>query len=357
MELSIIIWSVVFVVVAAATLFFIRFIFVKRSKTSFEQNRKSAYLNQFLEKKPRLFLGNIFSKSSNLNEIYSNLKDSLISSDVGLSLANKIIEHIKFAGPKTADEIKIQAKKQLLDILNSQNSASQSSNIKGQSSNIKGNNIKDNNIKGEKVKGEKGKLPVIYLFVGVNGVGKTTTLGKIAKKISLQNKKLIFAAADTFRAAAQDQLDTWAKAVGAKIVKGESQDPASVAYKAVDIAIKDGADMVFIDTAGRLHNKTNLLEELKKIVRVTEKIAPITQTFLVLDAMTGQNGLNQAKIFTQAVNVTGVILTKMDGTAKGGVIFSIQKELKVGVKYIGLGESPDDLVEFNAEQFVDSILN
>ncbi|MDR3152467.1 MAG: signal recognition particle-docking protein FtsY [Bifidobacteriaceae bacterium] len=337
MEFSVIIWVFVFVIVAIAAFIFVKLnkIFKKLPKIKGNKLSVAASKGGYQIQAPKFSLSNIFAKSKSLDQIYSDLEYSLISSDVGLSLTNKIIANIKALKPKTAEEIRVQAKKQLLDILSFENSDFKNNDSK------KGNN----------------KLPIIYLFVGVNGVGKTTTLGKIAKKESLHNKKLVFAAADTFRAAAQQQLETWAKAVDAKIVKGESQDPASVAYKAVDIAIKDGADMVFIDTAGRLHNKTNLVEELKKIVRVTEKLAPITQIFLVLDAMTGQNGLNQAKVFVQAVNATGVILTKMDGTAKGGVIFSIQKELNVGVKYIGLGESVDALVEFNPEQFIDSILN
>ncbi|MDR3127714.1 MAG: signal recognition particle-docking protein FtsY [Bifidobacteriaceae bacterium] len=333
------IYIAIMVVIALAIVVF--FIYIKYSKgnlTTVDKTSKQINLFKELSAKskiaPSLRLSTVFKSGKSLDEVYKSLANKLILSDMGTVLTDKIIQQIKQTKPKTAAQIKVQAKTFLLDILTSQK--------------VSGT---DNSIPQSAVK------PAIYLFVGVNGVGKTTTLGKIAKKNSFTHPKQILAAADTFRAAAQDQLDTWAKAVGAQIIKGESKDPASVAYKAVDMAIRENYDSVFIDTAGRLHNKTNLVEELKKIIRVVEKLAPITATYLVLDAMTGQNGLQQAKVFTQAVKINGVILTKMDGTAKGGVIFSIQSQLGVSVKYIGLGEGVDNLLIFNPDQFIDSILN
>lgn len=201
---------------------------------------------------------------------------------------------------------------------------------------------------------EEPHHPEVWLIVGVNGVGKTTTIGKLSSQLHKEGKKVLLAASDTFRAAASEQLTIWAERTGADIVKhAEGADPAAVAFDAVSAAKARGADIVLIDTAGRLQTKVNLMEELKKISRVVKKVVPDAphQTLLVLDATTGQNAVSQAKSFGEIVPLTGVVLTKLDGTAKGGVVLSITEELHVPVKYIGLGEREDDLQKFNPDEF------
>ncbi|MBD0861230.1 signal recognition particle-docking protein FtsY [Gordonia sp. zg691] len=199
--------------------------------------------------------------------------------------------------------------------------------------------------------------PAVVLVVGVNGTGKTTTTGKLARVLVADGRRVLLGAADTFRAAAADQLQTWGERVGAEIVRGKEQaDPAAVAFDAVDRGIEAGVDVVMIDTAGRLHTKTGLMDELGKVKRVIEKKAPVDEVLLVLDATVGQNGLMQARVFAEVVNITGVVLTKLDGTAKGGIVFHVQKELGVPVKLVGLGEGADDLAPFEPEAFVDALL-
>src|SRR5690606_5155640 len=198
--------------------------------------------------------------------------------------------------------------------------------------------------------------PAVLLVVGVNGSGKTTTCGKIARVLIADGHSVVLGAADTFRAAAADQLATWAGRVGAEVVRGpEGADPASVAFDAVRRGIDAGVDTVVVDTAGRLHTKVGLMDELGKVKRVVEKQAPVTETLLVLDATTGQNGLAQARVFTEVVDVTGVALTKLDGTAKGGIVIAVQRKLGLPVKLVGLGEGPDDLAPFDPEQFVNAL--
>ena len=199
--------------------------------------------------------------------------------------------------------------------------------------------------------------PAIWMFVGVNGVGKTTTIGKLAKREADAGRTLVLAAGDTFRAAAAEQLETWAERSDAGFVRGaEGADPGSVVFDAVEHAAAINADLVLADTAGRLHNKTNLMEELRKVRRVAEKAkGQVSEVLLVIDATTGQNGLVQAKQFTEAVEVTGIVLTKLDGSAKGGIVLAIQKELGIPIKLVGLGEGIDDLVEFDAHEFVDAL--
>lgn len=207
-----------------------------------------------------------------------------------------------------------------------------------------------------RVKGEDG-LPGVVLVVGVNGTGKTTTIGKLARLLVAEGRTVVLGAADTFRAAAADQLETWGSRVGVPTVRGpEAGDPASVAFEAVAEGIATGADVVIVDTAGRLHTKTGLMDELGKIKRVIEKKAPVTEVLLVIDATTGQNGLVQARIFSEVVDVTGLVLSKLDGSAKGGIVVQVQHELGVPVKLIGLGEGADDLAPFTAEGFVDGLL-
>jgi len=199
--------------------------------------------------------------------------------------------------------------------------------------------------------------PSVLLVVGVNGTGKTTTVGKLARVLVADGRRVVLGAADTFRAAAADQLQTWASRVGAEVVRGrEGADPASVAFDAVDTGIRSGADVVLVDTAGRLHTKTGLMDELGKVKRVVEKRAAVDEVLLVLDATIGQNSLPQAKVFAEVVDITGVVLTKLDGTAKGGIVFRVQQELGVPVKLVGLGEGPDDLAPFEPAAFVDALL-
>ena len=210
--------------------------------------------------------------------------------------------------------------------------------------------------RGLQVSGQDG-APGVVLVVGVNGTGKTTTVGKLARILVADERSVLLAAADTFRAAAADQLSTWGERVGVDVVRGpEGGDPASVAFEAVQQGAKDGTDTVVVDTAGRLQNKAGLMDELGKVKRVIEKQAPVTEVLLVLDATTGQNGMIQAKVFSEVVDVTGIVLTKLDGSAKGGIVVAVQRQLGVPVKLVGLGEGPDDLAPFDAAAFVDALL-
>jgi len=199
--------------------------------------------------------------------------------------------------------------------------------------------------------------PAVVLVVGVNGTGKTTTVGKLARVLVAQDKQVVLGAADTFRAAAAEQLTTWGERVGVPAVRGpEGSDPASVAFEAVKTGVEQEADVVLVDTAGRLQNKAGLMDELGKVKRVVEKLTPVTEVLLVLDATTGQNGLQQARVFSQVVNVSGIVLTKLDGSAKGGIVVAVQRELGVPVKLVGIGEGADDLAPFDPDAFVDALL-
>src|SRR6266516_3199814 len=206
--------------------------------------------------------------------------------------------------------------------------------------------------------GPHGDRPAVVLIVGVNGTGKTSACGKLARALIGEGQSVLLGAADTFRAAAVDQLETWGQRVGARVVRSdrEGADPASVAFETVQEGISERTDTVIVDTAGRLHTKTGLMDELGKIKRVIEKRATVDEVLLVLDATTGQNGLRQARVFAEAVDITGIILTKLDGTAKGGIVVAVQRELGVPVKLVGLGEGPDDLAPFDPATFVDAIL-
>jgi fused signal recognition particle receptor len=204
---------------------------------------------------------------------------------------------------------------------------------------------------------DRAEQPAVVMVVGVNGTGKTTTVGKLARVLVAEDKDVLLGAADTFRAAAADQLETWGSRVGVPTVRGaEGADPASVAFEAVKAGIEQEVDVVLIDTAGRLHTKVGLMDELGKVKRVIERQAPVGEVLLVLDATTGQNGLIQARIFAEVVDVTGIVLTKLDGSAKGGIVVQVQRELGVPVKLVGLGEGADDLAPFDAEVFVDALL-
>ena len=200
-------------------------------------------------------------------------------------------------------------------------------------------------------------VPAVVMMVGVNGTGKTTTVGKLGRLLVAEGNTVLFGAADTFRAAAAEQLTTWGGRVGVETVSGaEGADPASVAYQAVERGVKDGVDVVLVDTAGRLHTKVGLMDELGKVKRVIEKKAPVSEVLLVIDATTGQNGLAQARVFAEVVDVTGLVLTKLDGSAKGGIVVAVQRELGVPVKLVGLGEGADDLAPFDPDQFVTGLL-
>jgi fused signal recognition particle receptor len=202
-----------------------------------------------------------------------------------------------------------------------------------------------------------GDGPAVILVVGVNGAGKTTSVGKIARMLRAEDRSVLLGAADTFRAAATEQLTTWGERVGVEVIGGpEGSDPASVAFESVRRGIEDGVDVVVVDTAGRLQNKAGLMDELGKVKRVVEKQLPVREVLLVLDATTGQNGMVQARVFSEVVDVTGIVLTKLDGSAKGGIVVAVQRELGVPVKLVGLGEGPDDLAPFDPESFVDALL-
>ena len=268
------------------------------------------------------------------DDFYDELEETLILADLGAQASVAVVDSlrnkVKNDKIKTYDEIKAALTDILADMLD----------------------IGDSSLK-------LNTKPSIILVIGVNGVGKTTTIGKLALKFKNEGKKVLLCAGDTFRAAAGEQLSIWAQRSGADIVRrNEGSDPASVIFDGINAAKARGADIVICDTAGRLHNKSNLMNELNKISRVIDRELPDAdrETLLALDATTGQNGLMQARQFKQSANLTGVVLTKLDGTAKGGIVFAIATELGVPVKLIGVGEKPDDLIPFNAREFSEAIL-
>ncbi|MFM6963273.1 MAG: signal recognition particle-docking protein FtsY [Micrococcales bacterium] len=264
-----------------------------------------------------------------------DLEDTLIQADFGLEAAEAIVEGVKQRAKKSGAKTDGELKGILVDLITEQLSRSDSAL-----------NLQD------------GKLPYVILVVGVNGVGKTTTIGKLANWLNEGQWRVVIGAADTFRAAAVEQIATWAERANAKLIrpKAEGQDPASVAFETVELALRDDADIAIIDTAGRLQNKKDLMAELEKIKRVVEKNAQISETLLVIDATTGQNGLAQAKAFAEVANVTGIVLTKLDGTAKGGIVFAIQKELGIPVKLVGVGEGIKDFAFFDAQEFAKGLV-
>ena len=276
----------------------------------------------------------IFSGFSHIDDdFYEELEEILVMGDIGIHATEEIIENLK----KKVKENHIKEPADCRELLV--------------------NSIKEQMYVGDTAYRFEEETSVV-LVIGVNGVGKTTTIGKLAGKLKSQGKKVILGAADTFRAAAGEQLTEWANRAGVEIVGGqEGSDPGSVVYDAVQAAKARKADVLLCDTAGRLHNKKNLMEELKKINRILEKEYPeaYRETLVVLDATTGQNALVQAKQFSEAAEITGIVLTKMDGTAKGGIAVAIHSELGIPVKYIGVGESIDDLQKFDADQFVDAL--
>ncbi|WP_326798774.1 signal recognition particle-docking protein FtsY [Streptomyces sp. NBC_01808] len=274
-------------------------------------------------------------------DTWEEIEDTLLTADVGVQptqeLVERLRERVRVLGTRTPEELRALLREELLALVGTE--ADRSLNT------------------AESVGPEGGEVPGVVLVVGVNGTGKTTTTGKLARVLVADGKSVVLGAADTFRAAAADQLQTWGERVGARTVRGpEGGDPASVAYDAVKEAIDEGADVALIDTAGRLHTKTGLMDELGKVKRVVEKHGPVGEVLLVLDATTGQNGLVQARVFAEVVDITGLVLTKLDGTAKGGIVIAVQRELGVPVKLVGLGEGADDLAPFEPEAFVDALI-
>ncbi|CCH16546.1 signal recognition particle-docking protein FtsY [Micromonospora lupini] len=269
-------------------------------------------------------------------DVWEEIEDSLITADVGVDATRDIVDRLRertrVLGTRSAGELRALLAAELVNAL-------------------------DPGMDRSLRTAPKDGVPAVVLVVGVNGAGKTTTCGKIARVLVADGRTVLLGAADTFRAAAADQLQTWGERVGAETVRGpEAADPASVAFDAVKRGIDTGVDTVLIDTAGRLQNKVGLMDELGKVKRVVEKQGPIDETLLILDATTGQNGLEQARVFTEVVNVTGVVLTKLDGTAKGGIVIAVQRKLGIPVKLVGLGEGKDDLAPFDPAQFVDALL-
>jgi len=270
-------------------------------------------------------------------QAWQEIEDTLITADMGVTPARELVEQlrtaVKVTGSRAADDIRALLRAQLIAAI-------------GQD--------QDRSLRS----GRHGGRPAVLLIVGVNGTGKTTTGGKLARVLVGDGRTVLLGAADTFRAAAADQLETWGTRVGARVVRSdrEGADPASVAFEAVKEGIEQEVDAVIVDTAGRLHTKTGLMDELGKIKRVIGRQATVDEVLLVLDATTGQNGLRQARVFGEAVDVTGIVLTKLDGTAKGGIVIGVQRELGVPVKLVGLGEGPDDLAPFEPATFVDAIL-
>jgi fused signal recognition particle receptor len=279
------------------------------------------------------YFGDLRGRTTIDDEVWEELEEALIRADVGVAVTGRILEdlrlRVKEASATTPSELLDLLKADLVDELRS---ADRSLTF------------------------EPGQ-PNVWMFVGVNGVGKTTSIGKIAQREAASGRRVVMAAADTFRAAAAEQLQLWSERVGADLVRGQDgADPGSVVFDAMSAAGNRGADLVLVDTAGRLHTKVNLMEELKKLRRIVDRTpGALKEVLLVIDASTGQNGLNQAKQFGEAVDVTGVILTKLDGTAKGGIVLAVQAELGIPVKLVGVGESAADLIEFDPEEFVDAL--
>jgi fused signal recognition particle receptor len=269
-------------------------------------------------------------------DTWEEIEDTLLTADVGVQptqeLVERLRERVRVLGTRTPEELRTLLREELITLVGPD---------------------MDREVKTEPATSKPG----IVMVVGVNGTGKTTTTGKLARVLVADGRSVVLGAADTFRAAAADQLQTWGERVGAHTVRGpEGGDPASVAFDAVKEGKEMGSDVVLIDTAGRLHTKTGLMDELGKVKRVVEKHAPLDEVLLVLDATTGQNGLIQARVFAEVVNITGIVLTKLDGTAKGGIVVAVQRELGVPVKLIGLGEGADDLAPFEPAAFVDALI-
>lgn len=285
--------------------------------------------DSFLEK-----VGAVFNRRKIDGEFYEELEEQLIMADVGVNTAISLLEELRAEVKKRkiedAADLKPVLKEKMIELMGTETSAL---------------NLNPSGL-------------TVIMAVGVNGVGKTTTIGKLAHKLKTEGKKVILAAGDTFRAGAIEQLEVWGQRVGADVIKHQAgADPAAVVYDSVQAAKSRKADVLIVDTAGRLHNKTNLMDELNKVYRVLKREIPDAphEVLLVLDATTGQNALQQAKIFGEATGVTGLVLTKLDGTAKGGIVIAIRHQMQVPVKFVGLGEKIDDLQEFDPDQFVEAL--
>ncbi len=291
-------------------------------------------LKETVSNTAQALVGNVVNSVSQEEEfsqfVLDDMEDMLISADLGVNYACELVDKLRNQTKVKPSQVKNYLKQEFLKTLN-----------EAGDNNI---NYVDNALN-------------IYFICGVNGVGKTTLIGKLAYKFKNEGKKVLIAAGDTFRAAAEEQLDIWSKRAGADIIRRDKADPASVVFEAIDKAQKEQLDVILVDTAGRLQNKFNLMEELKKIKSVIDKKAPdaLRECMLVLDANTGQNGLQQAKVFMEAVNLTSVALTKLDGSAKGAIVLAVAKEMKLPVKLIGVGEKMEDLKSFNSQDFIEAI--
>ena len=291
-------------------------------------------LKETVSNTAQALVGNVVNSVSQEEEfsqfVLDDMEDMLISADLGVNYASELVDKLRNQTKVKPSEVKNYLKQEFLKTLNEAG---------------------DNNIN------YVDDALNIYFICGVNGVGKTTLIGKLAYKFKNEGKKVLIAAGDTFRAAAEEQLDIWSKRAGADIIRRDKADPASVVFEAIDKAQKEQFDVILVDTAGRLQNKFNLMEELKKIKSVIDKKAPdaLRECMLVLDANTGQNGLQQAKVFMEAVNLTPVALTKLDGSAKGAIVLAVAKEMKLPVKLIGVGEKMEDLKSFSSQDFIEAI--
>lgn len=272
-----------------------------------------------------------FSARALDDEFYESLEEALLSGDVGMKATEEVIEELRDRAFREKIKAPEEAKELLKEIL----------------------------VESIDYEVEEYSYPLVILLSGVNGVGKTTAIGKLAHLFRESGKSVVVAAADTFRAAASEQLEVWGERAGVRVIRhNEGADPAAVVFDAVSSAKAKGTDVILVDTAGRLHNKKNLMEELKKICRVVERELPEAdfRKYLVLDATTGQNGVMQAEVFSEAIDLDGIVLTKLDGTAKGGVVLAISAELELPVLYVGVGEKIDDLIPFDAKDFVDALI-
>ena len=293
-------------------------------------------LKETVSNTAQVLVGNVVNTVGEEEEfsefVLDDMEDTLISADLGVNYAVELVDKLRNQSKIKPADVKNYLKNEFLNVLKTAGDNSLA--------------YKENELN-------------IYFITGVNGAGKTTLIGKLAYKFKQEGKRVLIAAGDTFRAAAEEQLDIWSKRAGAEIIRRDKADPASIVFEAIEKGQKEGFDVILVDTAGRLQNKFNLMEELKKIKSVIDKKAPdaLRECILVIDANTGQNGLQQAKIFTEAVNVTSVALTKLDGSAKGAIVLAIAKEMKLPVKLVGVGEKMEDLKAFNSEEFIEALFN
>ena len=293
-------------------------------------------LKETVSNTAQVLVGNVVNTVGEEEEfsefVLDDMEDTLISADLGVNYAVELVDKLRNQSKIKPADVKNYLKNEFLNVLKTAGDNSLA--------------YKENELN-------------IYFITGVNGAGKTTLIGKLAYKFKQEGKRVLIAAGDTFRAAAEEQLDIWSKRAGAEIIRRDKADPASIVFEAIEKGQKEGFDVILIDTAGRLQNKFNLMEELKKIKSVIDKKAPdaLRECILVIDANTGQNGLQQAKVFTEAVNVTSVALTKLDGSAKGAIVLAIAKEMKLPVKLVGVGEKMEDLKAFNSEEFIEALFN